>query len=84
MVYSRFRNVESADEIMSKIMDDEGKSEIILQKIIGLRKEFIIIPTFDNISPPTEETDLQQDWANGLKLPASKFYSQVCARCISS
>lgn len=62
---------------MSKIMDDEGKSEIILQKIIDLQKDFIICPIFHNFFPPTEECDLKQDWQKGLKVSNNKFYSQV-------
>lgn len=62
---------------MSKIMDDEGRSEIILQRILALKKEHIIIPTFLNFSPPTEYHDLIQDWQNGLKLSIDKFLCQV-------
>ena len=70
-------NVESADEIMSKIMDDEGKSELVLQKILALKKDYFAIPTFHNFAPPTEYHDLLLDWPNGLKLSSEKFYSQV-------
>ncbi len=58
-------------------MDDEGKSEIILQKILALEKKFIVCPAFHNIFPPTEDADVKQDWENGLRIPASRFYCQV-------
>lgn len=72
-----FRSVESADEIMSKIMDDEGKSELILQKIVAFKKNFFVCPTFRNFFPPLEELDLEQDWENGLKVPAARFFCMV-------
>lgn len=71
-------NVESADEIMSKIMDDETKSEILLQRIVKLKKDFIVCPTFHNFSPPTEDEEMKQDWENGLKMTSDKFFAQVC------
>ncbi|XP_065215159.1 integrator complex subunit 8 [Planococcus citri] len=70
-------NVESADEIMSKIMDDEGKSELVLQKILALKKDYFVIPAFHNFAPPTEHYDLILDWPNGLRLPSDKFFCQI-------
>lgn len=74
-----FRSVESADEIMSKIMDDEGRSEHILKKIVSLSKDSFTCPTFHNFSPPLEEMELEQDWISGAKMPAARFFCMV--RC---
>lgn len=62
---------------MSKIMDDEGKSELVLQKILALKKDYFVVPAFHNFAPPTEYHDLILDWPNGLKLSSDKFYCQV-------
>ena len=76
--------MESGDEIMSNIMDDESRSEEVLQKIVALRKDRIIIPTFDTFAVPTEAGDEQEDWSVGVKMPVAKFYCQVRALVFGS
>ena len=58
-------------------MNDESKSEEILQKIIAVRKDRMIIPTSNCFLIPTEGCDQEQKWEIGLELPSSKFYCQV-------